>query len=128
MKTEEVMRERAMLIGWKFSHGLTADESARLDWLDVEARRLCPRVTPEMKAEMAAFQARTEARQERRKAARGDRRDGCAVCGWGSHMAIHMPVKDGPRAGQPWGHAYKTPNVGNEPTHTARDHFPGSRK
>ena len=27
-----------------------------------------------------------------------------------------------------WRPSSKTPNVGNEPTHTARDHFPESRK
>jgi hypothetical protein len=67
MKTEDVMRERAMLIGWRFSHGLTADEVARLDWLDAEARRLCPRVTPEMRAQIEVMQARIDARQARRK-------------------------------------------------------------
>jgi hypothetical protein len=31
----------------------------------------------------------------------------CALCGWGAHRAIHLPVLDGPRKGSPWGHAYK---------------------
>lgn len=30
----------------------------------------------------------------------------CAICGWGAHMAIHLPVVYGPRKGEPWGHAY----------------------
>ena len=67
MNTEEVMRERAMLIGWKFSHGLTAEETARLDWLNAEALRLCPTVTPEMTAALEAIRTRLDSRQARRK-------------------------------------------------------------
>ena len=48
MDGKALMRERAMLIEWKYSHGLTADEAARLEFLNAEARRLYPRVTPEM--------------------------------------------------------------------------------
>lgn len=33
----------------------------------------------------------------------------CAVCGWAEHMAVHRPVTEGPRAGQPCGHAYVPP-------------------
>ena len=58
MTVEEVMRERAKLIGWNFSHGLTAEEAARLDWLNAEAQRLCPTVTPEMTAALEAIRAR----------------------------------------------------------------------
>lgn len=36
-----------------------------------------------------------------------DTRRPCAVCGWAEHMAIHRPITTGPRAGQPYGHAYE---------------------
>lgn len=36
-----------------------------------------------------------------------DTKNPCAICGWAAHMAIHLPVVDGPRKGQPWGHAYR---------------------
>ena len=65
MTTEEVMRERVMLLVRKHSHGLTADEAERLDWLTAEARRLCPCVTPEMQADMEAFLARAEQGMDR---------------------------------------------------------------
>lgn len=64
---DDVMRERAMLIGRKRSHGLTADEVARLDWLNAEALRLCPVVTPEMTAALEAVHQRLDAMQARRK-------------------------------------------------------------
>jgi len=67
MPLEEVMRERAKLIGWKFSHGLTAEETVRLAWLNAEAQRLCPTVTPEMTATIEAIRVRLDARQARRK-------------------------------------------------------------
>ncbi|MEY2875289.1 MAG: hypothetical protein RLZZ373_2660 [Pseudomonadota bacterium] len=54
---EAVMRERAMLISWNSSHGLTADETERLDWLNAEARRLSPRVSPEMTVAVEAIRA-----------------------------------------------------------------------
>lgn len=66
MNVEEVMRERATLIGRKFAHGLTAEEAARLGWLNAEAQRLCPTVTPEMTAALEAIRARLDARQARR--------------------------------------------------------------
>lgn len=66
MSVDEVMRERAKLIGWKFSHGLTAEEATRLDWLNAEAQRLCPTVAPGMTAALEAIRARLEARQARR--------------------------------------------------------------
>lgn len=40
------------------------------------------------------------------KASRPDRRNPCALCGWGRHMAVHLPVVSGPREGQPWGHQF----------------------
>ena len=67
MTVEDVMRERAMLIGWKHSHGLTADETARLEFLNSEALRLCPLVTPEMTAAVDAIRARLDAMQARRE-------------------------------------------------------------
>jgi hypothetical protein len=38
----------------------------------------------------------------------------CKVCGWAEHMAIHSLIKEGPRAGQPFDHAYVPPD---EPEH-----------
>ena len=35
-----------------------------------------------------------------------DTENPCAICGWARHMAIHLPVRGGPRDGQPHGHAY----------------------
>lgn len=67
MSLAELMKERAKLIGWKVSHGLTAEESTQLDFLDAEALRLCPRVTPEMTAAVDGIRARLDARQARRK-------------------------------------------------------------
>lgn len=66
---DELMKERAALIGWKFSHGLTPEEAERLDWLNAEALRLCPLVTPEMTAAVDAMRARLDAMQARRKTA-----------------------------------------------------------
>lgn len=57
MSEDDVMRERAMLIGWAHSHGLNADEAERLEWLNAEARRLCPTVTPEMTAFLESVRA-----------------------------------------------------------------------
>ena len=65
MTVDDVMSERAKLIGWEFSHGLTADEAARLEWLNTEARRLCPRVTPAMRKQMADVEAGQKQRQQR---------------------------------------------------------------
>lgn len=56
-----------MLIGWKHSHGLTADEATRLEFLNSEALRLCPLVTPEMTEAVNAIRARLDAMQTRRK-------------------------------------------------------------
>ena len=67
MILEELMKERSTLIGWKHSHGLTADEAARLDWLNTEAVRLCPLVTQEMTEAVNAIRARSNARQARIK-------------------------------------------------------------
>lgn len=67
MEVEDVMRERAKLIVCKHSRGLTADETARLDWLNTEAQRLCPTVTPETTAAIEAIRARLDARQARSK-------------------------------------------------------------
>jgi hypothetical protein len=47
---EDIMRERAILIGWKHSHGLTTEESSRLEFLNSEARINFPSVTPKMEA------------------------------------------------------------------------------
>lgn len=43
---------------------------------------------------------------------RRDTENPCAICGWAAHMAIHLPVLDGPRKGQPWGHAYQARQEG----------------
>ena len=67
MSLEELMKERATLIGWKHSHGLTADEAARLDWLNTEAVRLCPLVTQEMTEAVNAIRARLDAMRARSK-------------------------------------------------------------
>ena len=56
------------------------------------------------------------ARQRRQDAARERARLGlpplseaspCAICGWGPARGIHSPIVDGPRKGEPWGHAYR---------------------
>lgn len=57
MNGKALMRERAMLIGWKYSHGLTADEATRLEFLNAEALRRYPRVTPEMVAALKTASA-----------------------------------------------------------------------
>lgn len=67
MTVEEVMRERAELMGWEFSRGLTTKEAERMSWLNSEARRLCPTVTQEMEAALEALRARLENRQARHK-------------------------------------------------------------
>jgi len=33
----------------------------------------------------------------------------CKVCGWPENAGIHLPVIDGPRKGEPWGHAFVPP-------------------
>lgn len=49
-ETDAVMAERCALIRKKHGPGLDVGEAAMLEWLNGEARRLCPRVTPEMLA------------------------------------------------------------------------------
>ena len=38
---------------------------------------------------------------------RRDTENPCAICGWAEHMTIHLPIPDGPRKGEIWGHAYR---------------------
>lgn len=70
MTIKKLMSEREALIVWKYSRGLTADETTRLEFLQAEARRLCPRVSPEAKARAESISDRLDARQARREARR----------------------------------------------------------
>ena len=47
MTVDEVMSERAQLLGKKFRGGLSESEAGRLEFLNNEASRLCPRVSKE---------------------------------------------------------------------------------
>ena len=50
MRERSVMAERSILIRKKYSsEGLTSADENRLEFLNAEANRLCPRVTEEMR-------------------------------------------------------------------------------
>ena len=60
MTVDEVMSERAQLIGKKYSGGLTESEAKRLEFLNNEAGRLCPRVSKEMLRSLEATTRKAE--------------------------------------------------------------------